>query len=146
VKNAETQSRTSQRGKSAAAREIRMPARLLIVDDDESIVFAMHDYFTEQGWDVDCARRTEEAELLATSKQYDAVITDVHLTGFRAAEGLELVSYLRARGAAKVIVLTAYGTSEIEREAMHRGAHAFLQKTVPIWQVATVATQLIANG
>lgn len=124
-----------------------MPARLLIVDDEEPIIFAMHDYFTEQGWEVDCARRMEEAEALANANAYDAVITDMHLTGLRGAEGLELVSSLRARGgSAKVIVLTAYATGALEREAVARGAHAFLQKTVPIWEVARVATRLIENG
>jgi DNA-binding NtrC family response regulator len=123
-----------------------MPARLLIVDDEESIIFSMHDYFTEQGWEVDCARKMGEAEALATANAYDAVITDIHLTGLREAEGLELVSYLRARGTAKVIVLTAYASGALERAAMERGAHAFLQKTVPIWQVAKVASQLIEGG
>lgn len=124
-----------------------MPARLLIVDDEEPIIFAMHDYFTEQGWEVDCARGTGEAEALAGANVYDAVITDMHLTGLRGAEGLELVSALRARGGAeKVIVLTAYATGALEREAVARGAHAFLQKTVPICEVARVARRLIDNG
>lgn len=122
------------------------PGRLLIVDDEESIVFSMHDYFTEQGWVVDCARKRDDAEAMANANEYDAVITDMHLTGFRAAEGLELVSYLRARGSAKVIVLTAYATCALEREAIERGAHAFLQKTVPIWQVARLARELIGKG
>src|SRR5207253_1287201 len=82
--------------------ETTLPARLLIVDDEESIVFSMHDYFTERGWDVDCARKREEAEALADANVYDAIITDMHLTGLRAAEGLDLVSYLHARGCAKV--------------------------------------------
>ena len=126
--------------------ETTTPGRLLIVDDEESIIFSMHDYFTELGWEVDCARKRDEAEALAGANEYDAVITDMHLTGLRAAEGLELVSYLRARGSAKVIVLTAYATDALEREAMERGAHAFLQKTVPIWQVAKLATELIGRG
>lgn len=123
-----------------------MPARLLIVDDEESIVFSMHDYFTEQGWEVDTARKKDEAEALANANSYDAVITDMHLTGLRGAEGLDLVSSLRASISAKVIVLTAYATAALEQEAFARGAHAFLQKTVPIWEVAKVALQLIEKG
>jgi len=30
--------------------------RLLIVDDEEPILFAMREYFAANGWDVDCAR------------------------------------------------------------------------------------------
>lgn len=114
----------------------------MLVDDDESILFAMHDYFTGHGWKVDSARTLEEAQSLAGALDYDIVITDLHLTGFRAAEGLALVSFLRARGTAKVIVLTAYGTKEIERAALQRGADAFLQKTMPISEIAQLVTRL----
>lgn len=114
-----------------------MSGRLLIVDDEESICFSMHDFFTEEGWEVDCARNIADARTLADSGAYDAVITDIHLTGLRTAEGLELVSYISGKnGTTRVIVLTAYGTTELQREALERGAHAFLQKTIPISQLA----------
>lgn len=114
----------------------------MIVDDEEPIVFSVHDYFTEHGWEVDCAREIEEAEALANAHEYDVVITDLHLTGIHRAEGLDLVSYLRSRGSAKVIVLTAYGTGELERASFERGAHAFLQKTTPISRIEQVVVEL----
>jgi len=117
----------------------------MIVDDEEPIIFSVHDYFTEHGWDVDCAREIEEAEALAGVNDYDVVITDLHLTGIHGSEGLELVSYLRARGPAKVIVLTAYGNGELERVAIERGAHAFVQKTMSIAQIAQLVAQLTGS-
>lgn len=119
-----------------------MKGRLMIVDDEEPIIFSVHDYFTEHGWEVDCAREIEEAEALAGVNEYDVVITDLHLTGIHGSEGLELVSYLRARGGAKVIVFTAYSTPEVERVALERGAHAFLQKNTPISHIAQMITFL----
>lgn len=118
-------------------------ASLLIVDDEEAILFSLDDYFTELGWDVDCARGVAEANVLADARRYDAVVTDLHLTGLRAAEGLELVSSLRLRGGMKVIVLTAYASEESERAAMACGADAFLEKTIPIWELADVASRLV---
>lgn len=120
-----------------------MHGRLMIVDDEEPIVFSMHDYFTEHGWAVDCARELGEAEALASANEYDVVITDLHLTGLHGNEGLDLVTYLRARGTAKVIVFTAYATCELERVALERGAHSFLQKTTPISEIAQLITRLI---
>lgn len=119
-----------------------MSGCLMIVDDQEAIVFSMHDYFTEHGWEVDCARAIEEAKSLANAHDYDVVITDLHFTGIHGAEGLELVSYLRSRGTAKVIVFTAYGTTEFERVAMERGADAFVQKTTPIAEIAQLVARL----
>jgi len=119
-----------------------MKGCLMIVDDEEPIIFSMHDYFTEHGWEVDCARALDEAKDLANANDYDVVITDLHLTGTRGAEGLELVSYLRGRRRARVIVLTAYGTGELERVALARGADAFVQKTMPISEIAQLVTRL----
>ena len=114
----------------------------MIVDDEEPIIFSVHDYFTENGWEVDCARELEEAQALATFKDYDVVITDLHLTGIDGGEGLELVRYLHGRGRSKVIVFTAYGTAESEREALKRGADAFVQKTTPISEIAQLVGRL----
>lgn len=119
-----------------------MTGRLMIVDDQEPIVFSVHDYFTEHGWEVDCAREMAEAQALASANDYDVVITDLHLTGIDGGEGLELVTYLRARGSSKVVVFTAYGTAESERAALERGAHAFVQKTTPISDIAQLVTRL----
>jgi DNA-binding response OmpR family regulator len=119
-----------------------MNGKLMIVDDQEPIVFSVHDYFTELGWEVDCARAMDEAQALANANDYDVVITDLHLTGIHGAEGLELVRYLRAHGTTKVIVFTAYGTAESERVALERGAHAFVQKTMPISDIARLVARL----
>ena len=118
----------------------------MIVDDEEPIVFSVHDYFTEHGWEVDCARELEEAQALAKTKDYDVVITDLHLTGIDGGEGLELVRYLRALGTSIVIVFTAYGTAQSERVALERGAHAFIQKTTPISEIAQLVARLIVAG
>jgi len=116
----------------------------MVVDDEEPILFAMHDYFTAHGWQVDCAQAIEEAKSLADANEYDVVITDLHLTGVHEAEGLDLVRFVRSRGSAKVIVFTAYATNELEQSALQLGAHAFLQKTTPIAEIAKLLAALSA--
>ena len=123
-----------------------MHGRMMIVDDEEPIVFSVHDYFTEHGWEVDCARELEEAQALAKANDYDVVITDLHLTGIDGGEGLELVRYLRALGTSIVIVFTACGTAQSERVALELGAHAFVQKTTPISEIAQLVARLIVAG
>jgi DNA-binding response OmpR family regulator len=117
----------------------------MIVDDQEPIILSVHDYFTEHGWEVDCAREIIEAQALANANDYDVVITDLHLTGMDGSEGLELVTWLRARGSAKVIVFTACGAAESERAALERGAHAFVQKTTPISEIARIIARLTST-
>ncbi|HXH62686.1 MAG TPA: response regulator [Gemmatimonadales bacterium] len=119
-------------------------AHILVVDDEESILFAMEQYFTACGCTVDCARELEEAEALLTNIRYQLVLADLRLSGIHSAEGLDLVSMVReCCPNTRVIVITAFGTTEMEQEAVRRGADAFLHKSTPLPQLAQVARKLV---
>src|SRR5436190_1650495 len=110
---------------------------------EETILFALQRYFQRVGFEVDIARELEEAEALALHTRYDLVIADVALTTTGSTEGLEIIRHLRVtRSAARVIMLTAYGTPHMESEAYRRGADAFLHKPRPLAEIARVAEQL----
>ena len=111
--------------------------RMLVVDDEEAILFAMEEYFGTHGYRVDCARELEEAEALLAHTRYGVVIADLRLTGINGSEGLELLSFVRACAPrTKILLLTAYGSPAVEAEARHRGVHAFLSKPKPLAEIA----------
>ncbi len=117
------------------------------MDDEEPILFAMGEYFSTKGYLVDCARETQEAEALLESHRYCLAILDLRLTGTRGAEGLDLIESVRGKSpATRIILLTAYGSREVEVEARRRGADAFLQKPQPLSEVAQIASGLIGSG
>jgi DNA-binding NtrC family response regulator len=121
-----------------------MGARMLIVDDEESIVFAMSRYFQARGFVVDSARELEEAEALVTHVKYAIVIADLRLTGVHGAEGLEIVGYVREHcPGTKTILLTAYGSPELEEEALRRGVHLVLRKPKPLPDLAQMVLGLL---
>jgi CheY-like chemotaxis protein len=121
-----------------------MPDRLLIVDDEESIVFAMKRYFQSRGFEVDCAHELEEAQALLANVAYAAVIADLRLTGVHGAEGLEIVGYARAHCPwIKTILLTAYGSPELEEEARRRGVDTVLRKPKPLPDLAQTVLGLL---
>jgi DNA-binding response OmpR family regulator len=118
--------------------------RLLVVDDEEPILFALSDYFTAHGFRVDCARELEEAEALLAHVPYACLIADLRLTGTHGAEGLELVSFVRRSCATtRIILLTAYGTGEIERSARLRGGDAFVHKPIALQDLADLVVRLV---
>ena len=124
-----------------------MTKRMLIVDDEESILFALSDFFGTQGFEVDCARELEEAEALLGKHHYTVAIADLRLTGINGTEGLELISYVREKSpGTKVLLLTAYGSQEIQAEATRRGVDAFLQKPKPLAEVANVVSSMLAHA
>jgi len=120
--------------------------RILIVDDEELIVLAMRKYFEGLGYTVDSAHELEEAQALLTTRRYDLVIADLRLTGIGGVEGLQIVSDIHQRhGDTRVILLSAYGTPEIERESYNRGADAFLHKPKSMMEIANVAVTLLEH-
>jgi DNA-binding response OmpR family regulator len=124
-----------------------MKPRLLVVDDEEAILSAIREYFQPRGYEVDCARELEEAEALLAHIRYALVIADVRLTGVHGNEGLELIRFIRERSPwTRIIVLTGYGSTEIEMEAIGRGVDAFLQKPQPLSELAAIAANLTRQG
>jgi two-component system response regulator HydG len=120
--------------------------RLLVVDDEESICFSMSEYFSLHGFRVDTAREMEEAEKLIESVDYRVIIQDLRLGANRNPDGLEIIRLVHNRNPeTRIVVLTAYGSAEIEDEARQCGADAFLRKPKPLSQLAQVIEGLLES-
>lgn len=131
-------------GKSADPQEASPLPRLLVVDDEESICFSMSEYFSLHGFKVDTAREVEEAERLVETSHYQVIIQDLRLGTTRNPDGLAIIKLAHERNPqTRIIVLTAYGSAEMEDEARRCGADAFLRKPKPLSQVAQVVQGLI---
>lgn len=120
--------------------------RLLVVDGEESICFSMAEYFTMHGYHVDIAQELEEAERQVEAVVYDVVIQDLRLGPALKPDGLEMIKFIRRRNSqTRIIILTAYGSPEMEKEALQYGADAFLRKPKPLSHVAQVIQGLIES-
>jgi len=120
-----------------------MGNKILIVEDTESVLAALANYFQLLGYAVDCARDKGEAERLLASEQYEVVIADLRLSGSGGTEGLEIIKSLCGR--ARSILLTAFASPEIEAQAREHGVDVFLHKPQRLPQVAKIVAQLIAH-
>ena len=117
---------------------------LLVVDGEESICFSIREYFSMHGYHVDTARELGEAERLVEATIYDVVIQDLRLGPALKPDGFEMIKFIRRRNTqTRIIVLTAYGSPEMEKEALQYGADAFLRKPKPLSHVAQVIQGLI---
>lgn len=117
---------------------------LLVVDDEESICFSMQEYFSQHGYKVDTAREMEEAEGLIKATEYKVIIQDLRLGLKQHPDGIEIIKLVHQRNPdTRIVVLTSYGTQEVEEEARRAGADVFLRKPKPLSQVAQVVQGLI---
>jgi DNA-binding NtrC family response regulator len=133
------------RDKSAIEEE-RNSRTLLVVDDEESICFSMREYFSQHGFKVDTASEIEEAEGLINATDYRVIIQDLRLGMTRNPDGIEIIKLVHKRNPdTRIVVLTSYGSTEVEEEARRAGADAFLRKPKPLSQVAQVVQGLIES-
>lgn len=104
----------------------------MIVDDEKAILLTLSHVLRHQGVEVVLCAAIEEAEEALKSSHFDLVIADIRMSGVSGIEGLELLSYIKQNFAAEVIIMTGYGTEEIEEEAYRRGAFHFFRKPLDI--------------
>jgi len=122
---------------------------MLIVDDEAAVLFAMREYFTMRGYEVDCVQTAEEALSLLEARAFTVVVADLRLTGTGSTEGLAILRKARECSPGSLTVLfTAYGSPQVEREVKQQGVNLILHKPQPLAHVAQriAALQEKANG
>src|ERR1044071_2001156 len=106
------------------------PARLLVVDDEESLRITTAAIFEKEGYVVDTASSGDEAIGLLTSKEYDLVLTDLHMEG---GDGLSVLNQIRSQAPLTIsVVLTGFASVESAIAALQEGAYDYLVKPCDI--------------
>ena len=89
---------------------LSLPARILVVEDEPSVVSVLKTVLTREGVQVDVATDGVEAQRMAMEQQPDLVILDL---GLPLKDGLDVLRDLRTSGfAAPVIILSARDQTE----------------------------------
>jgi len=100
--------------------------RILVVDDEEDILYVLEGHLTRAGYSVTTARDGEEALTRFREARHDLVIADVRMPKL---DGLGLLKALREIDAdLGVIMITGHGSIETAVEAMKVGAYDYLTK------------------
>jgi DNA-binding response OmpR family regulator len=121
--------------------------RLLIVEDEASVIFALREFFTVSDYDVDCAAGSVEAERLLTRNTYDLLITDLHLTAGRGSEGLHVLGAAQKNAPnTRTVMLTAFCSADVRRTAEQFGASAVLAKPIELPKLAALVLNIMDGG
>jgi DNA-binding NtrC family response regulator len=115
--------------------------RVLVVDDEEGVRFAVRDFLSARGYDVDEADSLAGAVQTAGDECPDVAILDYQLPD---GDALELLGRLR-RGLPElpVVILTAHGSIDLAVRAMKEGADHFLTKPVELKALLVVVERLV---
>lgn len=118
--------------------------RVLIVDDEPLIRWALAETLTDEGYGVlEAADGRRAVEVLKDTPQpVDVIMLDYRLPD---SNNLQLLSTIRALSpCTRVVLMTAYGTPEVTAEALRLGAVCVVSKPLEMRDVADLVSR--ANG
>ena len=106
------------------------PARILIVDDDESIREVLTAILRDEGYIVEAVDTGEKAIQATQQKFYNLVLIDIRLPDM---EGTKLLTKMKDTVPKMVkIIITGYPTLQNAIEAVNKGADGYIVKPINI--------------
>ncbi len=119
--------------------------RILIVDDEEKVAFFLRESLEELGQEfaVEAVKSGEEALEKIEAQPFDLVITDLRMPGI---DGLELLEKVKERSPdTRLILMTAYGSDEVEAEARRLDIHEYITKPFHVSDLMKAARDALAD-
>lgn len=105
-----------------------MPKKIVIIEDDQAIVFSLEFLMTQQGYEVQVAESAEEGEQIILQEVPDLILLDINLP---QRSGFELCRQLRANSdydKTRIVLLTAKGRDIDQQKGLALGADKYVIK------------------
>ena len=121
-----------------------MKKKILLVDDEETLRWALHEALSEEGFDIENTNDSVKALEFTRKTKYDLVISDLKMP---IMGGLQLISEIKKQNPdTKAIIITAYGSVEAVIEAMHLGVLDFITKPFKIEHIKRVIYRVLSDS
>ena len=120
-----------------------MTTRVLIADDDESILWVLEKLLAEKGLDVIKAKDGREAGEALAKNPVSIAVLDINMPG---KDGLRLLTEAKEAGStASFIIMTAESSMKNTLEAMKLGAFDYVTKPFDLNELEIVVERAIEN-
>lgn len=121
-----------------------MKKKILLVDDEETLRWALQNTLLDDGYDVEETNDSIEALELAKKRKYDLVISDLTMPFMN---GVQLIAEIKkANPSIRAIIMTGYGSTEAVIEAMHTGVSDFITKPFKLEHMKKVIRKVLSEG
>ncbi len=118
---------------------------VLIVDDEETLTWSMSKSLAKDKskYNVLLANNGKEALSVMNKNKVDLAILDIRMPGIN---GLDLLMIIKKKfPETKVIIMTAYGSQEIQEEANRRGSLYYIEKPFEIQDIRKLILDAIGE-
>jgi len=117
------------------------PARILVVDDEPSILLLLREALTQWGYQVTCVKSAGEALEAIRTELFDAAITDIRMPDM---SGLDLLREIKRQDESiEVVMMTGYPTIASAVEALKEGAFDYLSKPLILDELRHLMTRMM---
>jgi len=110
-----------------------MQHKLLIVEDDASIVEMVSDYLSREGFYVVTATNGEEGMAKFTSDTYDMMIVDLMMPKL---DGFEMIKLVRERSAIPILIMSAKDSDVDKALGLGFGADDYIAKPFSMIEIS----------
>ena len=118
-----------------------MAAKILVIDDEDSMCNFMEIMLAKEGYEVDSAATGKQGVSLLKEQNYDLVIADLNMPEMSGLDVLkEVKSFKRDQ---ELIVMTAYASVDTAIEAMKQGAADYITKPFKVDEIKLVIEKCI---
>ncbi|OWK40499.1 sigma-54-dependent transcriptional regulator [Fimbriiglobus ruber] len=115
--------------------------KLLIIDDEPSLLYSLHSGLTAKDLDVLTAPTGTEGIRAVRDHKPDAVVLDVRLPDMTGLEAFDQIKALDPR--VPVVILTAFAATDTAIQAVKRGAFDYLLKPVDLHHLRDVVARAV---
>ncbi len=109
-----------------------MRKKVLVVDDEEDLTWSISKHLVKDKdmYEVICVNNGQEALNLLSQIPIDLVVSDIKMPGI---SGLDLLVKIKETyQSTKVIIMTAFGSADVQKEATARGSLYYIEKPFEI--------------
>lgn len=114
--------------------------KILVVDDEYLICELLHEFLSMQGYQVTTATNGQEAISKFDEIKPNVVILDIKMPGVSGIEVLRKINKMNSD--TTIIMLSAFGGSNIVKESLLIGANYYLEKPIDFEQLKNLLIAL----
>ena len=118
---------------------------ILVIDDEEDVADLISEILKREGYQVDCAQSGEEGLELATTHDYDAILTDMNMAGISGRGFHEALGRRRPELLDRVAFVTGDTMSPDVRDFLDHAGCEFLEKPIAPNDLRELTRRVVAG-